>query len=805
MTPRRWAVVGLFGLMLAGLPAIADAADATAVTITVAKSGGEFSTIQAAVNAVPDDLPTPYVISIEPGVYAERVTIPVAKRHLTLQGASHNPHDVVITAADYQGETNPATGTSYGTEGSATVHAQADDFAASYITFANTFDKSAHPDVSGTQAVALAMEGDRQVYTHDIFYGHQDTLLTWNAGATNQLRQYVYESEIDGDVDFIAGDGTLVVDRSFINALGDGTYSSAYLTAPATPAAQKYGILVNDSTVNTTLANGKLYLGRAWKPAPDSDPQVAFRNTLIPQAVNSAPWLGVSGATWSPGRYGEYGSTGPGASSTSTADRPLINGSSDTTPAAYLAGTDGWNPVAPPTAPAPSIGDRRPLVTPTLPPVCQTLSARLPGGTRTFSAGAEQDPPDTARIQAALDACAGTGGGVYLTPSGKATAFLAAPLTVHAGEYLVVSYATTLYASRVPSQYQMPGKATCGTADPNSGTGCYPFISVLGRDAGVMGTDHGGDYGVIDGRGDTTMLRTDGTDTGTTWYELAEQAKEAGTSQVNPRLIQSTQADDVTFYHITLANSAKQHLFISRSIGATVYAIRIQTPATPLNTDGVDFDSSTEATLADSWIMAGDDCVALTTNNAAESAITVAHNHCYGTHGLSIGSGTTYGLDALYIHHNTVDGRDYWGTLSTFDNGIRAKSNPGKGGPVTNVVYAQTCMTDVQNLIVVTPNYAPPSGTTIPWFKSLTIDRARAVDSVPGASSDLEGYNADYPSGITLHQVYLDATAVTAAYAHITLDNTNLHPSGPGVTSTEDDHGAPQPLSCAFPTFPLQR
>lgn len=797
-------VVGVSALLLGCLPGTAYAQETTPVTFTVAKSGGEFRTVQAAVDAVPDDSARAYVISIRPGVYAERVTIPVTKRHLRLEGADHDARHVVITGADYHDETDPATGSAYGTEGSAIVHVKADDFSASYITFANTFDKRTHPGISGTQAVALAMEGDRQVYTHDIFYGHQDTLLTWGASATTQLRQYVYDSVIDGDVDYIFGNGTLVVDRSFVNALDDGIYSTAYLTAPATPAAQKYGILVNDSTVDTTLANGRLYLGRAWRPATDSDPQVIFRHTRLPQATAPAPWLGISGATWSPGRYGEDGSTGPGAVSAGTADRPLLGASSADTPAAYLAGADGWNPVAPPTPAPPSIGDRRPFTRPALPAVCQSVPARLPGGTRTFGADVEQSPPDTARIQAALDACAGTRGGVYLTASGDATAFLSAPLTVRAGEYLVVDHGTTLYASRVPSQYQMAGKATCGTANPSSGTGCTPFISVVGDNAGVMGTDHGGRYGVIDGRGDTTMLNADGTDTGTSWYKLAEDAKAQGTKQVNPRLIQSTQADDVTFYHVTLADSAKQHLFISRAIGATVYAIRIQTPATPLNTDGVDFDSSSEATMADSWIMAGDDCVAMTTNNAAESEITIAHDHCYGTHGLSIGSGTTYGLDGLDIHHDTVDGRDYWGTLSTFDNGIRAKSYPGAGGVVTNVVYADTCMTDVQNLIVVTPNYAAPTGTTVPWFKSVTVDRARAVHSVAGASSDLEGYSADQPSGITLRQVHLDATTVTAAHAHITLDNSDLRPSGPDVTVTEDDHGAPHPLKCTFPAFPLQ-
>jgi len=794
----------------AATPAHASPSGPTgAVVLTVAPGGAggaQFASVQAAVDAVPDDATTPYVIVLARGTYAERVVVPASKQHLTLLGATGNPRDVVITAADYNQETNPATGAPYGTEGSATVHVKASDFTAVNITFANTFDKTAHPGVTGTQAVAIAMEGDRQVYRNDIFYGHQDTLLTWDSSATTHLRQYVFDAEIDGDVDFIFGDGQLVVDRSMINALNDGIYSSAYLTAPATPAEQQYGILVSDSTVNTTLQNNALYLGRAWRPNSDADPQVLFRDTALPQAVNTTdPWLGISGATWSPGRYGESGDTGPGAgASPASTVRPVLP---DATPQQYLAGTDGWDPVAPATAPPPAIGDRRIVTEPRLPAVtCATLAAQLPGGTREFAAADEATPPDTARIQAALDSCAGTGGSVLLAPGASgADSFLSGPLAVHTGEYLVVDAGVTLFASLDATAYQQPGKATCGSIGA-SGTGCVPFISVNGRDAGVEGVlRHGRDgdrdgelWGTIDGRGDLPVLGTD-----TSWYQIAATATAEGLKQVNPRLIQATSADDVTFFHIRLVDSAKQHLFISKSIGATVWGIQIATPDNTFNTDGVDVDSSTEVTVADSDLMEGDDCVALTTNSSAESAVTVRGLRCYGTHGLSIGSGTTFGLDSILFWHNTLNGYDALGNLSTLDNGIRLKSFPGGGGVITNVVYADTCMRAIQNLIVLNPNYDPPTGTTIPWFKSVTIDRALAVGSVSGANSQIDGYSADFPAGVTLRDVSLDATAVTAQYASISLDRTDLTPSGPGVTvTTSSGNMPPRPMHCAFPPFP---
>ena len=379
---RPATVLSAIALLVSAFLAAAPASAATAVTLTVAKSGGEYTSVQAAVDAVPDNSATPYTILIGPGTYQETVTIPATKLHLTLLGATRNPANVVITAANYNGEADPAGGT-YGTEGSATVHVQASNFTAEYITFSNTFNKNDFPTVTGTQAVAIAMEGDRQVYQHDIFYGHQDTLLSWDSTATTSLRQYVYDSTIEGDVDFIFGNGSLVVDRSHIIGLNDGIYTKAYLTAPATYGTDQYGILITGSTVTSTLAPNDVYLGRAWVPYTGAVPQLVISTTNLPAQMNATdPYLGISGATFTAGRYGEYDNTGFGANP-SNANRPQLTDAQapSYTAQAYLAGADGWDPVAPPPArprPAPPSCSPRPSATPgTSPsPPCR-LPARL--------------------------------------------------------------------------------------------------------------------------------------------------------------------------------------------------------------------------------------------------------------------------------------------------------------------------------------------------------------------------------------------------------------------------------------------
>jgi pectin methylesterase-like acyl-CoA thioesterase len=347
-TRTRGTVLGVAIALAVGVGAVTAGPAQAAVVLTVAPSGAQFTSVQAAVNAVPNNSATAYTISIAAGTYNETVSIPASKLHLSLLGATQNSADVLISGSHYAGLTNPATGAAYGTEGSATVTVRASNFTAQYISFVNSFNKNNFPGVTNTQAVALSMEGDRQVYAHDKFYGHQDTLLTWASTASTALRQYVFGSIVDGDVDFIFGDGTLVVDRSTVNVTNDGQFSSGALIAPATWGSHMYGILITGSTVNSTLAANTVSLGRAWVPSSGMVPQAVIRNTTLPAAIRTAtPWVGISSATWTAGRNAEFANTGTGA--TANANRPQLSTTTaaNYTAAKYLAGSDGWNPVAP--------------------------------------------------------------------------------------------------------------------------------------------------------------------------------------------------------------------------------------------------------------------------------------------------------------------------------------------------------------------------------------------------------------------------------------------------------------------------
>ncbi|MFF0017784.1 pectinesterase family protein [Streptomyces sp. NPDC005374] len=298
---------------------------AAATTLTVAKDGsGQYSTVQAAVNAVPANNPSRVVISVKPGTYRELVKVPSNKPHVTIQGSGGSRNDTVIVYNNASGTQKPDGSGTYGTGGSATVAVEADDFQARNLTISNDFDEGAHQDIAG-QAVALRTAADKVFLDGVIVSGDQDTLLVDTAAKEKLGRVYMTNSYVIGNVDFIFGRATAVIDKSVITLKKrwNGT-SAGYITAPSTAAGRK-GILIANSTVNGDVSSASFYLGRPWHAGGDAslDPQTTVRNTSLSAAIRSTPWTDMSGFSWKDDRFAEYKNTGAGSGAAS-ADRPQL-------------------------------------------------------------------------------------------------------------------------------------------------------------------------------------------------------------------------------------------------------------------------------------------------------------------------------------------------------------------------------------------------------------------------------------------------------------------------------------------------
>jgi pectin methylesterase-like acyl-CoA thioesterase len=316
----------------------------------VAQDGsGDYTTVQAAVNAVPANNTARHTIKIKPGTYRELVTVPANKPFVSFVGTTGNAADVVITYDNASGTPKPDGSGTYGTTGSSSVFIDGNDFVAQHLTFANSFDEAAH-DYSAEQAVAVTTRGDRLVFDNVRFLGNQDTLQPSSPNAATVSRAYYRDCYVEGDVDFIFGRGTAVFDRCEIRSLNRGPSSNnGYVTAASTTITNPYGYLFTQCRLTTApgVAAQTVHLGRPWHPSGDVNAiaQVLYRETNMAAHIKDTPWTDMSGFSWRDARFSEYHNTGPGA--TVTADRPQLPDAAapDHTPTRYLAGTDGWNPI----------------------------------------------------------------------------------------------------------------------------------------------------------------------------------------------------------------------------------------------------------------------------------------------------------------------------------------------------------------------------------------------------------------------------------------------------------------------------
>lgn len=166
--------------------------------ITVDLEGfGNFRSVQAAVDSVPESNRENVLIRISPGSYIEKVVVPASKPYITFEGAGRGA--TVIEWHDRASDRGP-DGQQLRTYHTASVSVFASYFSARNISFKNTAP-APMPGMQGWQAVAFRISGDKAYFSGCGFYGAQDTLCD-DAG-----RHYFKDCYIEGSIDFIFGNG----------------------------------------------------------------------------------------------------------------------------------------------------------------------------------------------------------------------------------------------------------------------------------------------------------------------------------------------------------------------------------------------------------------------------------------------------------------------------------------------------------------------------------------------------------------------------------------------------------------------
>jgi polygalacturonase/sugar lactone lactonase YvrE len=440
-------------------------------------------------------------------------------------------------------------------------------------------------------------------------------------------------------------------------------------------------------------------------------------------------------------------------------------------------------------------GDSRTVSEPAFPAVCSVLNATraMVNNDIPTSVDATVTNPDGGRIQNALNACAGTGHAVELSVgAGGNDAFLSGPLSMPSGVTLLVDPGVVLFFSRNVQDYDTtPGTHTCGTVNNNSATSsCLPLIDIPNgsTNVGIMG------FGKLDGRGGDPLINAfPASFAGQSWWGLSSIANGGGNQQ-NPRFVQMDGgSSNITLYKITLRNSPLFHVSTTGAVSNfTAWDIKIITPTSSRNTDGIDPGNAQNFTITRSWISDGDDNVAVgaagTTSPAAN--ISVTDNRLFAGHGESIGSYTQAGVSNVLFDSNMLSGNGTAGAGSSVNNtadsnstGLRIKSGYDRGGVVTNIQYSNSCFQDHKAEIVFSPNYEATTGSANPNLENILMQNLTFLTEGTNQFTGTNNNGTFLPLGITLDNVTFPNTYPSSEFSPAP---TNVSMSyGPGQVSAD--------------------
>ena len=253
---------------------------------------GDYTSIQAAIDAVPVLRKNETRIYIRKGKYKEKLLLPATKINVTMVG--EDVQNTILTYNDFAAKKNRFN-EEMGTSSSSTFFINGDNFKTENITFENS---------SGPvgQAVAVRIEGHVVIFNNCRFLGFQDTLYPHG----ERSRQYYKNCYIEGTTDFIFGWSRAVFENCEIYSKEGGQY----ITAAATIENASFGFVFYHCKLTGNAPEHSVYLGRPWRPFA----KTVFIKCELDAHIRTEGW-----PYWTKPEaektcyYAEYESTGAGA------------------------------------------------------------------------------------------------------------------------------------------------------------------------------------------------------------------------------------------------------------------------------------------------------------------------------------------------------------------------------------------------------------------------------------------------------------------------------------------------------------
>ena len=175
------------------------------------------------------------------------------------------------------------------------------------FSFVRKLNSDVRSKAATERSAAILVEGDEAEFLNCKFLGSQDTFYTGS-----KIKGYLRKCFIEGNTDFIFGDGNFVFENCEIRLAGySDKASSGYITAARTDPESKGYLFVNcliSNDSNSLTAPG--FFGRPW----GKNAAVAWLNTIYgsEDIINPAGWTEMSGNKPEDARFREINTTWAG-------------------------------------------------------------------------------------------------------------------------------------------------------------------------------------------------------------------------------------------------------------------------------------------------------------------------------------------------------------------------------------------------------------------------------------------------------------------------------------------------------------
>jgi polygalacturonase len=364
----------------------------------------------------------------------------------------------------------------------------------------------------------------------------------------------------------------------------------------------------------------------------------------------------------------------------------------------------------------------------------------------TYGAKADGTTKDTLALQKAIDDCAGKGGGTVRLAKGT---FLTGPIVLKSHIILQIDAGATLLGSQDTTDYPRMTEMREDAIQPLIGATNAQDISIRGG-------------GTIDGAGQPW------------WAEVyAHKNSPDYVAAKRPRLILFDHSEHILIEGVTIQNSASWQVTLYYSGDVTLRNAKILAPEHSPNTDGVDPFSSHHVAISHMTIDVGDDNVAIKSGQPGSTGpddpstdITVTDCTFLHGHGMSIGSEVAGGVQNVHVARVHFKGTA---------NGVRVKSNRGRGGDIGPLDFRDVTMEDVGTPVLITEYYpripdhdsAQPITRLTPRFHNISITNLSATGAK--TAGFIVGLAESPITSITLSNVQISAEkGMTVSNATVT-------------------------------------